>query len=183
MGSRLRAFTLIEATITVAIFSIGAALAAPSFVQLANVYRAREGARAVMLAVGNARALSQKLNEAVRVTVLPGRIEVARPRFSSVVATIHYVNGWTPHKDFAVANAVISTVPTANGEVPAGPAASFIFCPTSDGTYLTTQEQTLLCPLGEMASNGGRIRFSVLNQAFSVKIDAALAHLSLTTGT
>ena len=50
MGSRLRAFTLIEATITVAIFSIGAALAAPSFVQLANVYRAREGARAVMLA-------------------------------------------------------------------------------------------------------------------------------------
>lgn len=180
---RARAFTLIEAMITVCILSIGASLAVPSLAGFANAYRSHEGARALLLTFGHARALSQKRNEAVRVMVLPDRVELARPSYGAVVATLHYVDGWITQEIRPLGSAVVTAVPTTSGSVSAGTSAVFFLCPTGDATFLTAQQQQPICPLGDMASNGGRLQFTVLGHAYSIHIAPALAHLRLARDT
>ena len=185
-----RAFTLIEVMIVVAIAGILATLAVPSFQSMAEHYRSAEGSRAALAAVTAARALAQRRNTPVQLTVLADKVILSVPVFAEPPESIRKnVTGFTAERTINLPKDVLiqrlelldgSNAVTAT-KTP-GAAATLIFCATSDSYYRNSTDLKPLCGAGNMTSSQARVVLKGLDHAYRIEVSAPLGTVDLKGG-
>lgn len=185
-----RAFTLIEVMIVVAIAGILATLAVPSFQSMAGHYRSAEAGRAALAAVNSARALAQRRNTPVQLTVFADKVVLSVPVFAEPPESIRKnVTAFNDErtivlpKDIVIqrlelldgSNVVLSTRSP-------GATATLIFCATSDSYYRNATDQKPLCGAGNMTSSQARVVLKGLDHAYHIAVSAPLGTIDLKGG-
>lgn len=184
----VRAFSLIEAMIVVAIIGLLAALAVPSLTPLATHYRALEDARGVLAAVNQGRGLAQRNNEPIEVGVAADRLILRTPLFADGMTPesirklitgfvderiVHLPPGARIVELQLTAGVVTTTVPAGNA------GAAFRFCPSSDTYFRTAVGEKPVCGVGNLASHSALVIVETHEQRFIVDIRAALGSVDL----
>jgi prepilin-type N-terminal cleavage/methylation domain-containing protein len=196
-STRVRAVTLLEVMVVLAIAGLLASMAAPSFQDMAVHYRSQEGARGVLMAMTRARALAQRENVPTRLVITPTQAVVQIATFGALTAeqiastTRRTVVAFADHTTLALPpDATVTSLQTLAGDgtvastVAAGVAgASIIFCASSDSYYRDADTGQPVCGVGDLTSASARIQFAVLGQPFHIKVNAALGSVDLRRGT
>lgn len=195
---RLRAVTLIEVMVVLAIAGILATMAVPSFQEMALHYRAQENARGVLQAMSQARGLSQRENQPMRLVIkADNTVTVERPAFGAVTpqqiaaSTRRLVVGYTEDRVSHLPDGVIVTgidfLAPSGGTVtgtalPGTAGAVLVFCSSGESYYRDATTLAPVCRVGSLTSSSAKIRFTVLGKPFHVRINEALGTIDLRTG-
>lgn len=190
----LRAFSLIEAMVVVGIVGIGASMAMPAFNSFVAHARAQETFRSALKAVADGRALAQRTNGPVRVTILAKSIVIEQPIMknndttsvrrsvmgydNASARTIPIDGGTFESIQFLDAvGAVTSTV--RGGEV----GAFLIFCASSESYYREDTPAALpVCGTGNLASAEAKIILKAQGETQHVRVRRALGAIDLKAG-
>ncbi len=185
-----RAFSLIEVMVVVAIAGILATLAVPSFQSMADHYRSAEGSRAALAAVTAARALAQRRNTPVQLTLLSDKVILSVPVFAEAPESIRKnVTSFTPDRTIALPKDVVierlellnDSNAVSSTKTP-GTTATLIFCAASDSYYRNSADQTPLCGAGNMTSSQARIVLQGIDHAYRLEVSAPLGTIDLKGG-
>jgi prepilin-type N-terminal cleavage/methylation domain-containing protein len=185
-----RAFSLVEVMIVVAIAGILATLAVPLFQSMAEHYRSAEGSRAALAAVTAARALAQRRNTPVQLTVLSDRVILSVPVFAEAPESIRKnVTAFTAERTIILPNEVtierlelLNDANAVSATKTPNTAATLIFCATSDSYYRNSADLKPLCSAGNMTSSRARIVLKGLDHAYRIEVSAALGTVDLKGG-
>jgi prepilin-type N-terminal cleavage/methylation domain-containing protein len=194
--SPVRAVTLIEVMVVVAIAGILAFLAVPSFQDMAVTYRSQEDARAVLMHMTRARALAQRENIPVKLVIGPTSVSYQTARFGNLTpeqlasSVRRDVTGFAEIENKVMPKAATVTAVQfiTNGAVtstatPGQAGAEIIFCASSDTYFRHAVGGAPVCNIGDLTSASARIQFSVLNKPFHVRVNSALGSVNLKRGT
>lgn len=194
--TRIRAVTLIEVMVVVAIAGLLAFMAAPSFQDMAVSYRAQEDARGVLMAMTRARALAQRENVPVRLTVTTTAAVYEIAQFGAltpeqVASSVRRgVTAFTEHsrtalpKSATMTSVQVVTNGTVTSTANVGSSGSAItFCPSSDSYFRHDATGVPVCTVGDLTSASGRIQFTVLGKPFHIRVNGALGSVDLKRGT
>jgi prepilin-type N-terminal cleavage/methylation domain-containing protein len=195
---RPRAVTLLEVMVVLAIAGILATLAVPSFQDMAVHYRAQENARGVLQAMSQARGLSQRENQPMRLVIKANNtVAVERPTFGTVTpqqiaaSTRRLVVGYAEDRVSRLPEGVVLTgidfLAPSGGTVtstalPGAAGAVLVFCSSGETYYRDATTLAPVCRIGSLTSASAKIRFTVLGKPFNIRINEALGTVDLRTG-
>jgi prepilin-type N-terminal cleavage/methylation domain-containing protein len=185
-----RAFSLIEVMIVVAIAGILASVAVPSFRSMAEHYRSAEASRAALAAVTAARALAQRRNTPVELTVFSDKVVLSVPVFAEAPESIRKnVTSFNEQRTIALPRDVtverlelLDDANVVSATRTPGAAAKLVFCATSDSYYRNSADQKPLCSAGNITSSRARIVLKGLDHAYRIEVSAALGTVELKGG-